>query len=89
MWKTIKWYSKREYSTLSLGRTEPGNRGLLQFKNGWNTRLNTLKYYRYNFQKEAFQTLNPKKHKFKKIFFQQMPVPLLKNVGSLLYKHVG
>jgi hypothetical protein len=89
MWKAIKWYSKREYSTLCFGRTEPGNRGLLQFKNGWNTRLSTLRYYRYNFRTEAFKTHNPKKYKFEKIFFQKMPIPLLKNVGLLLYKHVG
>jgi lipid II:glycine glycyltransferase (peptidoglycan interpeptide bridge formation enzyme) len=48
MWEAIKWCLEMGCTTLSLGRTEPGNAGLLQFKRGWGASPKAFKYYRYD-----------------------------------------
>ncbi len=88
MWETIKWYLNAGYQYFSFGKTEPGNKGLLQFKHGWGTRERVIYYYKYDLTKDAFVTseLGPRtSHSF----FRMMPIPLLKLTGNILYRHVG
>jgi len=35
MWEAIKWSCEKKFQSLSFGRTEPENKGLMQFKAGW------------------------------------------------------
>ena len=37
MWEAIRWCCKNGIQSISFGRTEPENEGLLQFKRGWGT----------------------------------------------------
>ncbi|MBW2048191.1 MAG: GNAT family N-acetyltransferase [Deltaproteobacteria bacterium] len=88
MWEAIKWYSERGFESISFGRTEPENTGLLQFKRAWGTREEVLRYYRYDFRARSFVVNIPQTQAFAPIF-RRMPIPLLNLLGSFLYRHVG
>ena len=89
MWEAIKWYCRNGYKNLCFGRTEAENQGLRQFKSGWGTKEHTVKYYKYNLLTDAFiensQRIDPLYNKA----LSKMPIPLLKTMGTLSYKHMG
>lgn len=87
MWEAIKWYARQGYETLSLGRTETENKGLLQFKRGWDTKEEKLHYYKYDLKKEYFVKNNKVKSSYN--LFRIMPLNLLRFTGNVLYRHVG
>ena len=43
MWETIRWCCTNGFHHFSLGRTDPDNEGLLQFKRGWAVRENKIR----------------------------------------------
>jgi lipid II:glycine glycyltransferase (peptidoglycan interpeptide bridge formation enzyme) len=88
MWEAIRWYAGRGFRTMNFGRTDPENKGLLQFKHGWNPVESQLGYVRYNLNTRTFETSEKgSTHAWK--IFSKMPVPFLKLLGRVLYKHVG
>lgn len=89
MWQAIKWYCQNGYKTLCFGRTEPANKGLLQFKSGWDAKQTALPYYKYHLVKEIFLTKNSQKRAVHTKVFSKIPIGFLKLVGKLLYRHVG
>ncbi len=89
MWEAIKEYCNRGYKTFCLGRTESENQGLRQFKNGWGASEKIIKYYRYDFRRNRFLNGNSHVSGFHNKVFNRMPVPMLKMIGSALYKHMG
>jgi len=89
IWKAIQWYAGRGCSTLSFGRTEFDAAGLRQFKTGWGVQERILKYYRYDFKENRFTgDCSAANERFYPIF-HALPMPLLKMVGTILYRHVG
>jgi GNAT acetyltransferase-like protein len=88
MWEAIKWYEQKGYKSFNFGRTEPDNNGLLQFKRGWGTKEETIQYYNYDLKKDIFAN-DFSKLKNSYVFFRKMPLPLLKLVGNLFYRHIG
>jgi len=89
MWEAIRWYSQNGYKSLCLGRTEPENQGLIQFKSGWGATEQQINYYRYDFKKGSFVSGFSKVTGFHNKIFRNIPIPLLNRIGSILYKHVG
>lgn len=89
MWEAIKWYAQNGYRSLCLGRTMLDNTGLRRFKTGWGVDEQIINYYKYDLRRDAFmaKTLHPKKA-YRHIF-GRMPIPLLRALGYLLYKHAG
>jgi lipid II:glycine glycyltransferase (peptidoglycan interpeptide bridge formation enzyme) len=89
IWEAIKWGCDHGYKTLCFGRTEPENEGLRQFKAGWGARERLIKYYRYDLRKGAFikapHIVRPSHRKI----FGKLPIPILKLLGSVLYRHMG
>lgn len=88
MWEAINWCIAKGFSRFSFGRTEPENKGLLQFKRGWGPREGELKYYRYDFKKASFVSGDAGPGTSYGLF-KKMPVPFLKFIGGVLYRHVG
>ncbi|NPU84669.1 MAG: GNAT family N-acetyltransferase [Syntrophaceae bacterium] len=89
MWEAIKWGRDHGYRVLHLGRTEPGNKGLRQFKAGWGVQEGLIRYYRYDLRENAFvKTPEVVKPIYQKIF-GKLPIPILNLLGSLLYRHMG
>jgi len=89
MWEAIKWSCEKRFQSLSFGRTEPENEGLMQFKAGWGVKPYKIYYYRYDLQKNIFTSdssdINPL---FNKIF-SKLPIPVLNILGRILYRHLG
>ncbi len=89
MWKAIEWCCQSGHSIFCFGRTAPDNKGLLQFKSGWGTNQEILRYYKYDLNKETYVNDNSKIGGFSHILFNKMPIPLLKIIGTFLYPHMG
>lgn len=89
MWEAIRWYSENSCKTLCFGRTEPEHHGLLQFKSGWGATEQPIHYYRYDFKKDSFVAWESKVTGFHNKIFRNAPIPILKAIGSALYKHTG
>jgi hypothetical protein len=90
MWEAIRWYIDKGFSSLSFGRTDLGHEGLRQFKNGWGVAEQALNYYRYAIKTAAFvRNSNEKMNGINSRAASFAPLPVLRAVGSLLYKHMG
>ena len=88
MWEAIRNFAKNGYKTFDFGRTDLDHKGLLQFKRGWGTQEGTLHYYNYDLSKNRFVNRYPR-IKSSYPIFRKMPLPLLKLMGRVLYKHMG
>ena len=89
MWEAIKWSCRNGYKSFCFGRTDLDNQGLRQFKSGWGTTENIINYYKYDLRKDTFvKDTPPIKPVYNKIL-KKMPIPVLKTMGALLYKHIG
>lgn len=89
MWEAIKHYAQCGYKSLSLGRTEPENRGLLQFKDGWGGEKRIVNYYKYSLKKGAYVRGKSPHMGFHTEIFRRTPLSLLNIIGRALYKHMG
>lgn len=89
MWEAIKWYAKNGYETFNFGKTEPENSGLRQFKAGWGTEEETIKYYRYDLRKNEFVSGGSHVTGIHNKLFNNMPIPVSRVFSSIFYKHVG
>ncbi len=89
MWEGIKWYCNHGYKTFCFGRTAMENKGLRQYKAGWGTKENIIKYYRFEVKKGNAIENNPRESRIQNIVLSKMPIPLLKFIGSISYKHIG
>lgn len=98
MWESIEHCARMGYRTLCLGRTDPLNDGLMQFKGQWGGRLSTIEYsYFYNglvFEKQAISKEAAIRDRFTvganvgKII-RHLPIPILRLLGRMVYKHKG
>ena len=88
MWQAIKKYLREGCRYFNFGRTEPQNKGLLQFKRGWGARERMIYYYNYDLTKDMF-TKRENALRSSYGLFKILPVPLLKIIGRILYRHVG
>lgn len=89
MWEAIRWYARNGYRGFCFGRTEPENKGLMQFKAGWGAEEYPIHYYKYDLKKNSYVTVAVRTQGFHNKIFENMPVPMLRAVGSLLYRHMG
>ena len=89
MWKAIQWCHEKGFQTMSFGRTEPESAGLMQYKAGWGAKLYQVNYYRYMLHKNCFMANAPGIHPIFKRVFSKLPIPVLKALGGILYRHMG
>jgi hypothetical protein len=90
MWEAIKWYSTHGFESFCFGRTDMENVGLRQFKQGWGTKEYLIKYFKYDLTRDSLITNNSDKMNLMlRSVFSKMPVPILRILGTLLYKHFG
>lgn len=91
MWEAILHCRQSGATQLSFGRTDLWNSGLLQFKRSWGSAEVPLSYYRIGICKPVRPASQPAKPNFPiaKKLMQRMPLPLLRLIGDVLYKHIG
>src|SRR5579863_7813986 len=87
-WRAISSAKAIGISEFDMGRTRTDEEGLLAFKNHWDAHPRHLFYVRYP---EAQSTMPPAgwKSRVLKKTFSLMPEPLLRFVGTVIYRHVG
>jgi hypothetical protein len=88
LWEAIRWYKAKGFKTLSLGRTEAADTGLLHFKRSWGAAETTLKYYRFDLRTKSF-CRSFLHGRFPHRLISKVPIPLLRLLGSIFYKHIG
>jgi len=89
MWEGLRWYRTWGFQNLSLGRSEPENEGLLQFKRGWNGREETLRYHRLDFAGHRFVEAKIGTSGTVTKILRNAPIPVLRLIGAAVYRHVG
>jgi hypothetical protein len=88
MWEAIRWCCRNGFRSLHLGRTEPENEGLLQFKRGWRPVDGKVTYFKYDMGVKRFVACKSGPKASYEVF-KMLPVPVLRIAGDLLYRHVG
>jgi len=76
--------------TLSFGRTDLHHEGLRQFKLSWGATEKTLRYVKYDMPSRSY--LSTKKFQEANPFectLSKLPVPVLRLIGHIAYRHVG
>jgi hypothetical protein len=89
MWEGIRECARLGCTTLSLGRTDPGHDGLLQFKRGWGTEESRIMCYRYDLTRSAFVQDSSLVDGWHSHVFRRLPLPLSRLTGALLYRHMA
>lgn len=89
MWEGLRYYQSRGIRDLSMGRSEPENKGLLQFKRGWNGREETLQYHRLDLQRKQYIDGVIGTGGGVTRLLRCTPIPLLRLIGAAVYRHVG
>jgi hypothetical protein len=85
LWAVIKKYRGGEFDRLSLGRTEPYNKGLLQFKEGWGAETRLRHYTRLVFGESRRATWGKEEEGSRLI--PHLPVLLLRGLSAIAYRH--
>ena len=89
MWEAIKFYAGKGFKSICFGRTEPENKGLRRFKEGWGTKETDITYYRFDLASAAFVTENDSVAHSRREMLSKLPLPALRMLGNLFYRHVG
>lgn len=90
MWRAIQRAVESGLREFHFGRTEHGNKGLVQFKDGWGTLKSTINYYKYHCGTEHYlPAKNNKEYAVLNSTMRYMPVFMLRALGGLLYRHIG
>lgn len=89
MWEAIKWFCHNGFDSFTFGRTAPGNKGLLQFKSGWGAEEEHLQYFKYDLSTESYVGNDSDNSPAHYPIIKYLPIPVLRLMGNILYKHVG
>lgn len=89
MWEAIRWYCDHGFRELCFGRSDFENKGLIQFKNSWGAEQGTIPYYRYDTRRKTIVAGGPGVTGFHNRIFRNLPMPVLKGIGTILYRHLG
>jgi hypothetical protein len=89
VWEAIRWHAENGFHVLSFGRSDMKNQGLRWFKNGWNLKERVLRYYKYDLKQNCTVAQSRPLVDWSPRIFSRMPVPLLRSIGRVLYKHMG
>lgn len=89
MWTAIEALSSEGFETLDFGRTSVGADGLRRFKLGWGTREWKDAYLLYDFTQSAWINAPDRSSGWHNRLFCLMPTPILRGVGSLIYKRIA
>jgi hypothetical protein len=86
----IRLLCGRGARTLSFGRTNFEHEGLRQFKMSWGTTETRRQYVMYDVRSKSY--LTPEQSRWEacwKNTFANLPLPVLRMIGSIAYRHAG
>ncbi len=88
-WKALENCCREGYLSCNFGRSDQGHTGLRKFKSGWGACESRLNYYKYIYKGNGNIIAAPKVDGLHTKIFNNMPLPILKFIGSIMYKHIG
>jgi len=92
-WKSIEEAKREGLRLFDLGRSEPGNAGLVNFKEHWGASRSTLTYLRLlksDTRKGAFVSAGADwKQRVANNLLPHVPNRMVRSAGEWLYRHVG
>lgn len=89
MWEAMRWLIRHGYEELDFGRTSLANAGLRRFKLGWAAKEKVISYAKYDMRRSMFVTDMDRGIGWYNRWFSMLPVPLLRWVGSWVYRHMA
>jgi lipid II:glycine glycyltransferase (peptidoglycan interpeptide bridge formation enzyme) len=89
MWEAIRWFARRGFRSLDLGRTDRSHEGLRRFKLGWGTRELVLEYRRYDVRRGKFVEDGGRNSGIRDLACRLLTMPGLRAVGGAIYGHMG
>jgi len=90
LWKAIEMACSQEYRYFDFGKTPPENKGLLDFKRRWGSRMYDVPYFYYP-RVRGMMSLkqSSRKHRLLLAFERHAPLFLVKILGKIAYHHLG
>lgn len=85
-WQSIRRAKERGATTLDMGRCEPANIGLAQYKERWGAARADLGYFRYP---APVPSRSPRITAAARRVVQRLPSPVLALAGRIAYRHVA
>jgi CelD/BcsL family acetyltransferase involved in cellulose biosynthesis len=88
LWNAIRSGKEEGFTEFDFGKSAPGDEGLIDFKRRWGTKEHFLPYY--NFPYAGGKTTNLEtsaKYRFARTICRNTPEPILRIMGSILYRH--
>jgi hypothetical protein len=86
----IRLLCGRGARTLSFGRTNFGHEGLRQFKLSWGTTETNHQYVKYDVPSKTYLTaVQSRWENCWEKTFANLPLPVLRVIGNIAYRHVG
>jgi len=89
MWAGIQSCRSRGIQSLHLGRTSIQNAGLRRFKLAWGAAETRLSYHRRDCRTKARMQMRDMSVGWHNRLIAWLPLPALRAVGSVLYRHIG
>jgi len=89
VWETVRWYAEHGFKRLSFGRSDMKNEGLRRFKKGWDLTEQLLNYYKFDLKLNRLITNSHPFIERSPQVLSKLPIPVLRLVGGILYKHMG
>jgi len=86
-WETIKHLRKKKLLSLSLGKTEKSNTGLIRFKQGWRPKERVMLNYVFNKKKKGFVKNSPQVKGPHNVFFSHAPFWITNLFSQHMYKY--
>ena len=76
--------------SLSFGRTDIHHEGLRKFKMSWGAQTTKLRYYKYDVRSKSYLSGTPTRPSTSwKNTMSKLPIPVLRIIGNVAYRHVG
>jgi lipid II:glycine glycyltransferase (peptidoglycan interpeptide bridge formation enzyme) len=88
MWDAIRWALEQGYRHFHFGRSDLSNEGLIRYKRGWGTEESVISYVRLGDRARAERS-EGKMSALLRAAVGRTPIPILKAVGRILYRHIG
>jgi hypothetical protein len=88
MWEAIKFLIRDGCKTLHFGRTSHDNDGLRRFKAGWGALEETVAYFRFDTETEAWKSSSDSGSGFHNKVFRRLPLALNRLAGAVIYPHL-
>jgi len=85
----IRLLCRKGVRTLSFGRTDLGQEGLRQFKLSWGAKETRLQYFRFDVRSKTWLTGQKPRVSPWEGMISKMPIPVLRLLGDIAYRHVG